>query len=606
MRSGILRKKFPSKTKPDIYISLKDWKSLNVPFLFSCRNSLKVVRVNIKQLESDYQKILAGSIQFFNHEWREVNDWHVNINTGFKYDITKHWTQIEDFSNEAGDIKYVWEKSRFTYLQEVMRYDHHFQKDSSEFVFNEIDSWIEENPLNMGPNYKCSQEISLRCLNWIWVLYFYKDSEALNEKRWNKILHSLNWQIKHVYSNIDFSRICVRNNHAVTECLTLYIAGLLFPFLEDSKKWLLNGKKWFEQEIDYQVYEDGTFLQFSHNYQRVLTQLLTFGISISKIHNNYLSKNTISKAKKLVNYMKHCCIGEKGEMPNYGNNDGALFFKLTNHDFADFRPQINALYGSVYSAPLYVEGNALEESEWFGVSYKELSLPISNELSASITSYNQGGIFTISDESDDSFTFFKCAKYRDRPGQADNMHLDIWMNGLNYLRDSGTYKYNTDEQLINYFAGTAGHNTIVVDGHNQMTKGPRFIWYDWTRTVKVNVSQEGKEVIIDSEAEMFYSLSQPVVHSRKIIKSRPNHWLVIDTVIGKEKNVPMVQSWQINPDFSDMIVIKSFNELDEEINLKKDRGYWSESYGKMVEIPSWQFVSLGNEFRTEITISPIS
>ena len=606
MRSGILKWKYPSQPKKSSYLSLEEWKGLNVPFLFSSRKELHVVRRANKQLEFDYEKILEGNINFFSSDWKKVDDWLVNINSGYKYDIAQHWTQVQDLSYEAGDIKYVWEKSRFTYVQEVMRYDHHFKIDSSEFVFNEIDDWIEKNPLNMGPNYKCSQEISLRCLNWIWVLYFYKGSDVLDEKKWNKIIHFLNWQIKHVYSNINFSRISVRNNHAVTECLTLYIAGLLFPFLDDSKKWLLNGKKWLEEEINYQVYEDGTFLQFSHNYQRVLAQLLTLGISISNIHKVELSSKTIAKAKKLVNYMNLCCIGKTGEMPNYGNNDGALFFKLTDKDYTDFRPQINALHRAIYSTPAFIDEDILEESEWFGGEYNSLSLAVENEHSLKITSFNHGGIYTISDNSDDSFTFFKCTKYKDRPGQADNMHLDIWVSGVNFLRDSGTFKYNTEEKIINYFAGTAGHNTIVVDGHNQMTKGPRFIWYDWTQAVKVNVSQEGNEAIIDAEAEMFYSLSQPVMHSRKIIKSRPNHWLVIDRITGKEKNVPMVQSWQINPDFSDMIVIKSFNEYNEEINLKENTGYWSEYYGQFSEIPSWQFVSIGNEFHTHITINHTS
>ena len=35
----------------------------------------------------------------------------------------------------------------------------------------------------------------------------------------------------------------------------------------------------FEKEIDYQIYKDGTYLQFSMNYQRVVVQLLTWVLS---------------------------------------------------------------------------------------------------------------------------------------------------------------------------------------------------------------------------------------------------------------------------------------------------------------------------------------
>ena len=65
-------------------------------------------------------------------------------------------------SKEAGDIKYVWEKSRFSFLYDVIRYDYHFDDDQSEFIFKQIEDFIDKNPINQGPNYKCSQEISLR------------------------------------------------------------------------------------------------------------------------------------------------------------------------------------------------------------------------------------------------------------------------------------------------------------------------------------------------------------------------------------------------------------------------------------------------------------
>ena len=67
----------------------------------------------------------------------------ISKNIGQKY---------QDFSMEAGDIKFVWEKSRFCYLYTIFRYDQKYNCDSSEFVFNEIISWINSNPLNCGPN----------------------------------------------------------------------------------------------------------------------------------------------------------------------------------------------------------------------------------------------------------------------------------------------------------------------------------------------------------------------------------------------------------------------------------------------------------------------
>ena len=86
--------------------------------------------------------------------------------------------------------------------------------------------------------------------------------------------------VHHVYHHINFSRIAVRNNHAITETLFLTVSNVLFPFIPETKKWAADGKKWFEEEIDYQIYNDGTFLQFSMNYHRVVVQLLSLGTAL--------------------------------------------------------------------------------------------------------------------------------------------------------------------------------------------------------------------------------------------------------------------------------------------------------------------------------------
>ena len=104
-------------------------------------------------------------------------------------------------------------------------------KDQSQFVFEQIDDYVHVNKNHKsGRDYKCSQEISLRVFNWTFALYYYKDSEYLMKICLLKIMHFVYWQIHHVYKNIRFSRISVRNNHAITETLMLYLSDKLFRF----------------------------------------------------------------------------------------------------------------------------------------------------------------------------------------------------------------------------------------------------------------------------------------------------------------------------------------------------------------------------------------
>lgn len=67
----------------------------------------------------------------------------------------------------------------------------------------------------------------------------------------------------------------------------------------------------------------------------------------------------------------------------------------------------------------------------------------------------------------DTLTFIRCGAYKDRPFQADNLHIDIWVNGENIMRDAGSYLYNTDEKWVRYFA-TTSHNTVMLGDYDQM------------------------------------------------------------------------------------------------------------------------------------------
>lgn len=62
--------------------------------------------------------------------------------------------------------------------------------------------------------------------------------------------------------------------------------------------------------------------------------------------------------------------------------------------------------------------------------------------------FKNGGYYIIREK--DVLTFIRCGKYKERPSQADNLHIDIWYKGENILLDGGSYKYNTEKKYIKY------------------------------------------------------------------------------------------------------------------------------------------------------------
>ncbi len=574
-KTGLLKKQFPTNPSFQLFISKDEWLKMNIPFFdFELdRKSFNLSEKEKNALEQKANKIFNNIFTFFSSTEFDLGknfDWITNPDTGFKYDIQKHWSEIEDFSKQAGDIKYVWEKARFTFIYDIIRYDYHFKKDSSKFIFAQIEDFIDKNPVNQGPNYKCSQEISLRILNWTFALFFYKNSKRLTDELFRKIINSTYWQLHHIYNNINFSRIAVRNNHAITETSMLYLSNLLYPFISDTKKWSIEGKKWLEQEIKYQIYDDGSYLQFSHNYHRVVIQMLTYVLKISELNKISLSKHIIEKLNKTLNFLYNHQDKVSGWLPNYGSNDGALFFPLNSNHYRDFRPQLQ-VFGLLLGKNFY--SNYYEDAFWFGVENKK-----SEHVNIKILDFKKGGFYGFRE--DKTLTTVRCGKYNDRPSQADALHLDIWYNGVNVLFDPGTYKYNTEEEYIRFYNGTAGHNTLTISNNDQMLKGERFIWYYWTKYANADITEYDDRFVFSGKIKGFPLLGNNVLHERTVIKYKNKPlWKVIDKTSYKGK-LPVQLHWNINPDIKDKVIILAKEKSGKMLNLKTFAGWYSKLYGK--------------------------
>lgn len=590
-RIGLMKKDYPTSPPFKVWITLAQWRRQAPAFFFSSRRELPLAPQATEELKITAGKILQGEIQFFQGDWHKIaeDDWLTNIATGHEYDNQKHWTEIPDFDPALGDIKFVWERSRFTFLQTILRYDACFESDSSEWVFRQIDSWIEHNPLNQGPNYRCSQETSLRVFNWILALYFYREAACLTEERFQKIIFSIYWQVRHVRSNINFSRIAVRNNHAITETLALYTAGLLFPFFAEADEWRNLGKKWLEEEIAYQIAADGTYLQYSFNYHRVVIQLLTWAVALAHRHRDEFSRTVYERAFASVRVLMHCQDFVSGGLPNYGLNDGSLFFQWNDQGFHDYRPALDCLHFALTGKNAYHQ--VYYDRAWFG-----LHSPLKNfepvAVQDGVHSFSDGGMYVYRNR--DLMVWINCVDYKHRPHQADTLHLDVWNNGENLLCDAGSYLYNTSPNHIKYFFGTESHNTMMIENQDQMVKGSRFIWLKWSQRIEAKWTLSGDSVCFEGKAKVFQQLGK-VMHTRKVVIDPAKRQLVVTDHIEGAGDKVKRQLWHLNPSLKDKV---SFTATATSGILRKDSAKFnSPTYGVLSE-------ALQIEFETkEVTIS---
>ncbi|HTM66055.1 MAG TPA: alginate lyase family protein [Flavipsychrobacter sp.] len=598
-RSGLLKAKFPVNPSAKALPGLAQWKSSSAKFFFQDKSTVQIPRIPSEQLKERFKNFKAGKLLLFNSNWADLGsnyDWVTNPDTNYQYNAHQHWTEIADYSKEAGDIKYVWEKSRFSFLYDIIRYDYHFGQDCAELVMSEILSWIEHNPINCGPNWRCSQEISLRVLNWTFALFYYRESEQLTEAKFSTILQSIYWQIHHVYNNINFSRIAVRNNHAITETLALYLSNLLFPGIADFQKWSIAGKQWFEQEIAYQIYEDGTFLQFSMNYHRVVVQLLTWAVRLSELNNDPFASVVYDRAAKSLKFLRVCMDNASGWLPNYGANDGALFFKLNDCHYRDYRPQLQAL-ASVLSVDALLDNQ--EDSGWYGTA--DIPGKSSLHLSANCYSFDEGGYYIMREN--EMLTFIRCGSYKDRPSQADNLHVDIWYKGENILFDAGSYKYNTDDDTLRYFMGTASHNTVMINGQDQMKKGGRFIWYYWPKKLYALLVETDRTIDFKGAMNMFRHHKKDIVHHRSVTKSKQwAGWTIVDNFEHLPKDSTVEQLWHFPMVHCSDLKLEVFDAVGNIVEPLETGGWTSSLYGTKEAAKQISFSTSTNRLVTILKI----
>ena len=604
-KTGFLKLLFPKTYIKIDYPTCKNWKKEYGDRFFVPEREKVSLFVKDEPfspiLKEQTIKIINGEIPFFSSEWKYLgfdNEWNIHPISKYRYP-QKHWTELLIYSAKIGDIKYVWEKSKFSYLLYLIRNDAKHNEDHSKFVFDEISRWIDANPPNIGPHYICSQEISIRLLNWSFALFFYQNSEYLSEEFFKKIFASIDIQLKHVYDNINFSKIFVRNNHAITETLTLYLMGLYYPFLKYSKKYKKYGKKWFEEEIDFQLLKDGSDSQYSFNYHRVKIQLFTWAVASAEIHNERFSDRTYNKIFQTVNFLYQMMGNtDKGLLPNFGANDCSLYFKINDNDYQNFYPQLYALSSILGINVPFIKRPSLinEDLLWYT---QKIRVKLVHEINLNRFKYYPDGGYVIYRD-DSFFMMFKTPEYKFRVGQDDYFHIDLWVNGINLLKDSGSYMYNLGSEVTQHFNGAEGHNTVTVNNANHLKKSINFIWQLKPKHIFTKIEDSIDQIRIISRMKVMYP--EPCYLERKITKCIKHwEWVIEDRVITKSKNnLKIMQYWNVDMKKISDLEWQSRDENSKTLTPEITIGSYSIYYGSMASTKKLKYESSSKMIQTSI------
>ena len=266
LRTGVFRYQLPAKrwedqplalflrdpalAEPQHYMQYR--RDAALPFFFTEADQLQYQPL-LKTWESKGKGSVAvadrcayGMFPHFSHTAVALGyppNWHRNLFSGKETPRDCHWSDIDDFA--AGDIKLIWEPSRFSFVYALVRaYWRTGDQGYAELFWQLVEDWRQHNPPQFGVNWKCGQEISFRVIAWCFGLYGFLDAEATTPERVAMLVQMIAVSGSRIAANLSYA-LRQNNNHGISEGMGLWTIGLLFPELREARTWRDTGRHVF-------------------------------------------------------------------------------------------------------------------------------------------------------------------------------------------------------------------------------------------------------------------------------------------------------------------------------------------------------------------------
>lgn len=543
----------------------------------------------------------ASSINFTLFGWIDINseqipNWHQSVlNQKAHSESLKHWTSISDFSSGVGDIKGVWELSRFNW---VLGYTLEYMSSNDHKWLEKINLWLSDwsknNPLNQGANWKCAQEASIR------VLHLAASAMILKNLTPSPTMcRFIRQHLQRIQPTLSYAK-AQDNNHGTSEGAALFVGGswLLLADAHDTeaKKWMERGQRYLQQRASRLIAKDGTFSQYSVTYHRLMLDTLSF-VELWKreTQSPEFTASYMQSLKMATLWMLNMLDVTSGDAPNLGANDGAHILNYSGVGYRDFRPSAEL------ASQLFLEKMAFD-TEHCRLLRSMFTLNSTQKyVWPKNLKFASGGYGILRGER--TFCMLSVPCYQFRPSQADMLHLDFWLNGINLLRDAGSYSYNTKAKWLDYFSGCQSHNTVQIDDKQPMPKISRFLYAQWPTIDSFTVSENEQDLQMQSS----YLNCKKQKHLRSILLEN-ERLTVKDSIRGVNQNA--VLRWRL-PEGDWTIENQSVSCGNITIQISSDcvagvlsieQGFEAKFYGRKESIPVLHY-AVGNDADIKTIIS---
>jgi hypothetical protein len=456
---------------------------------------------------------------------------------------SQYHAEIPLWYHDGSDIRVLWELNRLGQLVTLGRA--YAVTDEDQFArefFQQLESWREQNPIGLGPNWSCAMEVALRAINLLAAFSLSRNSPSLTEDRLVALLTMLEQHGAHIRRNLEFSHLAT-SNHYLADVAGLLWLGIMLPELELASGWRDWALPELLREMDKQVLPDGADYEGSTGYHRFVLELFLYSFVLCRANGIEIEAVYWQKLRSMLEYLR-AYLRPDGRAPLIGDTDGGQFLPLVNRDANDHAYLLAvgaALFGNAsIASPNPVQVEAAPEVLWVLGSREGLREFAPAENGSRVL--RDAGTCVL--RHDDLFLFLNAGgTQKGRPTSHrhnDLLSLEVSAFGRAFIADPGTYVYTADLHERHAFRSTAYHSTLTIEDAEQMQISEETPFVIGSAAAKILewTQSEDKEMVVAEHAG-YSRLRNPVVHRRSVTFDKTNRWwLVEDTLIGSgEHNV---------------------------------------------------------------------
>ena len=566
------------------------WKYCNVNWISMCgfnpvsasvlKNSIEDILGRYKSTllkgasEQNKEVTLFSANQTLHHQFDLLGSGNVTLNpidwhTDFKSNIRWEKKYYRELGGKTGaDIKVPWELSRCQHLlwlgeAFLITGEDQYAKE----VVDEINWWIEDNPLMNSVNWTCSMDVAFRAVNWIFALNMISEYPGFNDEFSYKVAKCL-WQHGFFIRNNLERQIPYSNNHYASDIVGLLYIGALFKHTSKGRRWFKFALKEYYKEALTQVLPSGVHYERSISYHRLMTELLSYPIYMLKRLGEDVPQKVMERVGGMYAYVA-AYTKPNGLAPLMADNDDGRFVPFQKrdfrkHDYLNDSCSVENRFVACGMVPLFC--SSFQGGQFFP----------------------EAGVAII--KQDDNYVFVNHGGYSKHPKITDvsigtHTHNDLLsfelnFNGEDILVDSGTYLYTSSKDNRDAFRSTTKHNTVVVDGEEQNDMIAAFV-------LKRNTHKSELKQISENVYEGEYStIKGKMCHNRRF-DFNEGKLVVTDTITkvgsGHDAKLYFHFASNLSPEIvGNSLIVKDkvqidFNVRPSNIEVKDDT--YSPSYG---------------------------